>query len=354
MLSKEHFRYILLFINAIFGIVAISNLFMGCKILECSTLTLLWALIGMSATVIISKFASPRLGRHAFACVGLGCAILSLIAFFHRYINCNWNFLVCDHNVSQFRSSTAEDTAHNMAAFRSIYLCFASMMLYLIGVYTLEFKQHLAWDAICLLLAHYNMFSLIFNLYFGYGLSSINSIGLISFLALFSATRLLNLAGRSQARGLVRDDSKSRQTRWSNMMANNQDFQRQIELLNSTLSPKDNSSLAAVCESLNRKTGKLVPRTVLQDHADIERLYRDCSLLNYFFQDWVRTWFSPPPPPSATCSDEFEICNPIANYRSAFIIRVADCFPDVIRGPIKAPNRVISKVAFATTFPNTS
>jgi hypothetical protein len=86
---------------------------------------------------------------------------------------------------------------------------------------------------------------------------------------------------------------------------------------------------------------------VLQEHADINKLYRDSSVLNYFFQDWVRIWFS-----SGTRSDEFEFCNPKAPYKEVFKIHVANCSPDVVRGPIKAPNRVISKVVFVSTFPN--
>ena len=97
--------------------------------------------------------------------------------------------------------------------------------------------------------------------------------------------------------------------------------------------------LAPVCECVDDSSGKLTPITVLQPHADIDRLYRDCSVLNFFFQDWVRSWF-----PSYKI-DNFECCNPKAAYKDAFRIRVPDCIPDIVRGPIKSPNRVISKVA---------
>jgi hypothetical protein len=129
-------------------------------------------------------------------------------------------------------------------------------------------------------------------------------------------------------------------------MIKEQHFNEQIKRLKETIS---GGSLAAVDEPLDPKTKKLVPKTVLQAHADIDRLYRDCSVLNFFFQDWVRTWFR-----SDTSSNEFEFCNPKATYKDAFKIGVANCFPEVVRGPIKAPNRVISKVAFASPFPNAS
>jgi hypothetical protein len=309
--------------------------------MECSTLTLFWVLIGVSATVVISKFASPRLGRHAFSCVGLGCAMLQLIAFFHRYLNCNWNFFVCDHNVLQILSSIPEDTAQKMAAFNSIYRLCAQMMLYLFGVYSIEFKQHLAWNTICLLFAHYCMFALIINLYFDASVT-VSAFGVLGFLALVSATELIYRAGRRKAQALVLQDSTSRQVLWSDLIHSNPDFKQQITRLQSTI---NSGSLAAVSERLDPKTNKLVPQTVLQAHADIDQLYRDCSVLNYFFQDWVRTWF-----PSGTRSHEFELCNPRAPYRDAFVIRVANCFPDIIRGPIKAPNRVISKVFFVINF----
>jgi hypothetical protein len=90
---------------------------------------------------------------------------------------------------------------------------------------------------------------------------------------------------------------------------------------------------------LTPKNKEIGPHYSAADNSDIGRLYRDCSVLNYFFQDWIRTWF-----PSGIRSDDFEFCNPKAAYRDAFKIRVANCFPDIVRGPMKAPNRVISKV----------
>jgi hypothetical protein len=173
-----------------------------------------------------------------------------------------------------------------------------------------------------------------------------NLLAVLAFLALVFATELLNRTGRKRAQALVLKDSKNSQKHWSDLIDNKPDFKKEIERLHSTIS---RGSLAAVCERLDTKTKNLVPKAVLQPHADIDRLYCDCSVLNYFFQDWVRTWF-----PSGTRSDKFEFCNPEAPYKKVFNIHVADCFPDIVRGPIKAPNRVISKVAFVSIFPNTS
>jgi hypothetical protein len=306
------------------------------------TLSLFWIPIAMCATVIIAKYASPRLGRHSFACVGLGLFIIQLIVFVHRYYNCDWNFFVCDRNNYQIRSSITEDTAQKMIAFDSIYRFFAQMLLYVSGMYTLEFKQHLAWNTMFSLIAHYNLFALIMTLYFESQLSGINVFGVLSITALLSATALLHRAGRNKAKALVLQDSSSRQQHWNTLIHNSPDFKQHITRLQSTIT---GGSLTAVCERLDPTTKNLVPRTVLQTHADINKLYRDCFVLNYFFQDWVRTWF-----PSCTRSDEFEVCNPKAPYRSVFNIRVDNCFPDIVRGPIKDPNRVISKVDFANIF----
>ena len=345
MLSKERFRYILLLLGVVSLIGIIYCLLTGCNN-AIGSLLFFWFSIGMFATVIISKFASPRRGRYAVLCVAFGCAVISLIAFVQLNINCKWNFLVCDPNVSNIRSSIAGDTARTMAAFDSIYSFCAVMLVYLAGAYTLAFKQHLAWITICLLVAHFNLFYIIMTFYFD---SSLNHLCLFTFLvclALVFASELLNRSGRNKARAKVLKDYTSRTKLWDDMKIKKQDFNKHVARLQSTSS---GGSLAAVCERLDPKTKKLVPKTVLQAHADIDRLYRDCSVLNFFFQDWVRTWFR-----SDTSSDEFEFCNPKATYKDAFKIGVANCFPEVVRGPIKAPNRVISKVAFASPFPNAS
>jgi len=341
MLSKARFRYALLLI--VFGLfnVALYNLFIGCAITDCDNLILFWISIGLLATVIISKFASPRRGRYAISLVfGPGCAVIQLIWFLQRYYPCNWNYLVCEQNEAIFQSSTAKETAQKIAAFYSIYRFCALMMLYLGGGYTLAFKQHLTWNTIAVLIAHYNAISLFLVLFLNSRLVISHLMWVLVPLALLFATELLNRIGRNSAQALVLADCRFRQNLWSNLLDNGQDVKQQITLLQSTI---NGGSLKSVCEPV--KTKNLVPRTVLQEHTDIDRLYRDCSLLNYFFQDWVRTWFS---------GDQFEFCNPKAHYKKAFNIHVADCFPDIVRGPIKAPNRVISKVAFVCTFPITS
>jgi hypothetical protein len=322
MLSKQRFRVILLLIGVFLSLAFIYNASTGCGITGCNNPIVIWISIGLFVTVIISKFASPRRGRYALSYfIGLGCASIQLVSFVHH-------------------------VSEAAAVFNSIYRFFALMLLSLASAYTLAFKQHLAWNTIFLLITHYNMFSFLIFLYgFSY-FSTGNLLAALAPLVLVSATELLNRIGRNKALALVLRDSTSRQAHWQDLIRNSPDFKQHITRLQSTLR---SGSLAAVCEPVDPKTKKLVPSIVLQSHSDIDRLYRDCSVLNYFFQDWVRTWF-----PAGTRSDKFEFCNPEAPYNKVFNIHVADCFPDIVRGPIKAPNRVISKVAFVSIFPNTS
>ncbi len=313
--------------------------------MECNSPVLIWISIGAFAAVIISKFASPRRGRYTMSFViGPGCAIIHLIDFLQRYYNCNWNFLVCGQNEAIIRSSMAKETAQSIAAFDIMYRFCAQMLLFLVGGYTLAFKQHLAWNTLLLLTAHYNIIDVILFLCLNSGLLIIKFLSTLAPLAVLLATELLNRIGRKKAQELVSEDSGNSQERWNKLIDDkNPNFKNQIVKLKETI---NGGSLKAVCEPLDPKTKKFIPRTVLQPHADIDRLYRDCSALNYFFHDWVRTWFQ-----SGTYSDEFERCDPGASYKEAFKIHVADCSPDVVRGPIKSPNRVISKVAFVSTIP---
>jgi hypothetical protein len=332
MLSKQRFHVILLLISIFLSLVFIYN-YEECGIIGCSNAIIIWISIGLIATVIVSKFASPRRGRYALSYViGLGCTGIQLISFVQRYYSCNWKCLFYDNKVSA-----------TTAAFNNIYRFFALMLLSLASAYTLAFKQHLAWNTIFFLISHYNMFAF-FMLLFGFStFVTGNLLSALAPLVLVSATELLNRTGRNKALALILRDCTSRQAHWQGLIRNSPEFKQHIKRLQLTLR---GGSLAAVCEPVDPKTKKLVPITVLQTHSDIDRLYRDCSVLNYFFQDWIRTWF-----PSGICSDDFEFCNPKAAYRDAFKIRVANCFPDIVRGPIKAPNRVISKVVSPQSSP---
>jgi hypothetical protein len=341
MLSKEAFRYLLVFIGVWSFISGTFGYFTGQCIevkLECINVVLVCVSIGLFAAVIISKFASPRRGRYTLLFFGIfGCVLIDVILFVRRYYICNGTFSC----FSGHRNNVSEV----LAAFFHIYGFCAVMLLYLGGLYTLSFKQHVAWNTLFLLQVHYNVFAVIKTYVFDSVVSSVNLIGCLSLTALVVATELLNRFGTKKAQASVSKDSEKSQERWKNLMidGNNTNFKKQIEELKKTA---QGGSLKAVCEPLDPKTKKFIPRIVLQTHADIDRLYRDCSVLNYFFQDWVRTWFQ-----SGTNSDEFECCNPEAPYKKAFKIHVANCFPDVVRGPIKSPNRVISKVVFISTIP---
>ena len=100
------------------------------------------------------------------------------------------------------------------------------------------------------------------------------------------------------------------------------------------------SNFAPACENLSPENS-LIPIQVLQPHSsiDIDQIFRDCTVLNFFFQDWVRMWFT-----SGKDKDEFEYCNPKSQHKDIFKLHIGDCFPEVLRGPIKSPNRAISKV----------
>jgi hypothetical protein len=336
MLSKDRFHVVLLLIGAVSLIIAITALFSNCDVTDCNVLTLFLVFLGLNATVIVSKFVSPRCGRLTVCAMGFGCSALHVIVFVYRYYNCTWNFIACNNLASKIRPSISDKTAQELVAFDYIYRFAGVLAIYSAGIYSLLCKQHLTWVVLCLLTAHYNLFVVIITFYLYTNFPSENLFVLIGILVLLSATEMLYRAGSRKARLLVLQDSINRQANWSKMLADIHGFKDQITGLQSIIS---RGSLAAVCEPLDSKNN-FVPITVLQAHADLDTLYRDCSVLNFFFQDWVRTWFA-----SGKSSDDFEFCNPKAYYKDVFMLRVPNCFPDVIRGPIKAPNRAISKVS---------
>jgi hypothetical protein len=335
MMSKERFRYILLLIAVVSLIVAIITLLQGCDITDCNTLILFLVFLGLVAAVIVSKFHSPRLGRLAVCVLGFGCSVAHVTVFVHRYHSCSWDFIVCNDLNAIIRPSIDYSTARNAVAFDYIYRFAAVLLIYISGIYTLLFKQHVAWTTLCATAVHYNLFVVIMTLYVYTQFPSVNLFVTLAVILLLSSSWLLYRAGRTKAQAIVLCDADSRQARWASLMAGHLGFEEHVSRLQAVIS---GGSLAPVCEMLD-SDNKLVPITVLQAHADMDRLYRDCSLLNFFFQDWIRSWF-----PSGKSGSDLEFCNPNAYYKNAFKIRVARCFPDVIRGPIKAPNRVISKV----------
>ncbi len=146
-----------------------------------------------------------------------------------------------------------------------------------------------------------------------------------------------NRWGKIEARNLVLADLNERQMKWSDFISDSVQFKR-FEDLDSQLRE---SALGPVCERVSAQND-LVPIIVYQEHGDIDRLYRDCVALNFFFQEWIRLWFV-----SCNSKGEFECCNPKSLFKNTFNIHIEDCFPEVLRGPIKAPNRVISKVSAA-------
>jgi hypothetical protein len=200
-----------------------------------------------------------------------------------------------------------------------------------------------AWllvSSFTLFLAHYGVFLVVMNLTMLRPPSKasfvVNGFVGVGCACLLCITEFLKRLGKAKARKLVLQDLQLRQLQWSQIINNPVQSQKieQIEVL------MRRSNFAPVCENLSPENS-LIPIQVLQPHSsiDIDQIFRDCTVLNFFFQDWVRMWFT-----SGKDKDEFEYCNPKSPHKDIFKLHIGDCFPEVLRGPIKSPNRAISKV----------
>jgi hypothetical protein len=139
--------------------------------------------------------------------------------------------------------------------------------------------------------------------------------------------------GRERARKLVMEDRRGREDLW-NVEAASPVYTQITSFLNS-------SSWFHVVEQISLKNNDLVPIIVEEEEGHIDTLFRNGVLLNFFFQDWVKSWFS---------SDvHFETSNPKSDCKHIFDIKMPHVKVQVLRGPIKQPSRAIAKVRIHTT-----
>lgn len=75
---------------------------------------------------------------------------------------------------------------------------------------------------------------------------------------------------------------------------------------------------------------------VLQNESNIDALYRNGVVINFFFQDWIKSWFED--------GTRLEASNPRLNFKDVFDIHIPHVKANVLRGPIKQPTRAIAKV----------
>jgi hypothetical protein len=328
MLSKSIFRFVMISIGIIAIVVGINSfLDLG---LSGSALVLFWTGTLMSAGAVVAIFSAPRYGRYLFSLLFIGDMIIHSSIF---AASCIQNRSVLSANDSSLLISSKA-----LGEFGRLYQFLAQLLFFAAMFYTITFRQRYAWACMMIFLAHYMIFLIIMNLTMLRPPSQLN-FAIHGFVAvgctvLFLITEVAKRLGTVKAQKSVLKDLQSRQTQWSEMISNpseRQKFDRIESLLQS-------GGLSAICEQLSRKQN-LVPIRVVQQHNDIDKLFRDCTVLNFFFQDWVRLWFT-----SGGAKDEFEYCNPKSQFNEIFKLHFNDCTCEVLRGPIKSPKRTISKV----------
>ena len=178
-----------------------------------------------------------------------------------------------------------------------------------------------AWllvSSFTMFLAHYGVFLVVMNLTMLRPPSKasfvVNGFVGVGCACLFCITEFLKRLGKAKARKLVLQDLQLRQLQWSQIINNPVQSQKieQIEVL------LRKSNFATVCENLSPENS-LIPIQVLQPHSsiDIDQIFRDCTVLNFFFQDWVRMWFT-----SGKDKDEFEYCNPKSQHKDIFKLHI--------------------------------
>lgn len=330
MMSKPIFRVVMIFmglVEILFGIR--TSLDVG--VFAGSALVLFWTGSVKSLGAITAIFFPPRYGRYLFSMLFVGNVIILTSIFVASYFKNNGSILNADDERS-FISSRV------WAEFGRSYQFFALLVYFFVMFYSVTFRQRFAWSFCLIFLAHKLFFDVLMNLTMlrPPGTMYIYSNGLAGTgcICLLMVTEVSKRLGKAKAQRLVLADLYQRQSQWSDLIKDLDQIQK-FEGIESLLLKSD---LSPICEKLNRNHN-LIAIDVFQEHADIDKLYCDCTVLNFFFQDWVRMWFT-----SGNLNHEFEYCNPKSPFKDIFKIQISDCFPEVLRGPIKSPNRSIAKV----------
>ncbi len=331
MLSKSIFRFVMTSIGIIAIIFGI-NSFLDAGLLGGSALTLFWTGTLLASGSIVPIFAAPRYGRRLYSVLFIGDIVIHSSTF---VANCYINRSVLNANDSSLLISSKA-----LGEFGRLYQFLAQLLFFAAMFYTITFRQRYAWSCMMIFLSHYTLFLVIMNLTMIRPPSrlsfAVNGFVAVGCTILFLITEVAKRLGKVKAQKLVLNDLQMRQMQWSTII-NNPHERQKFDSIESLL---QSGSLSPICERLSREQN-LIPIRVLQQHNDIDKLFRDCTVLNYFFQDWVRMWFT-----SGSAKNEFEYCNPKSQFNDIFKLHFKDCVCEVLRGPIKSPNRVISKVMF--------
>jgi hypothetical protein len=304
-----------------------------------SAIILLWTGAAVVAASLLAMCFAPRYGRYMYALLFCGNAAIQIAVFVAGYF-ANGRSVLFHGDEDLLIASRIS------AEFCRIYQFMSRLLFFLLMLYSVMLKQRIAWRSFTIFMIHYNAFIIIMNKAVlrppSNASLTLSAVTITVCACLLLVTEISNRWGKMKARNLVLEDLNERKMKWSNFICDSVQFER-FEEIDSRL---QKSGLGPVCERISAQND-LIPIIVHQEHGDIDRLYGDCIVLNYFFQDWIRLWFI-----SGKSKDEFECCNPKSPFKDAFKLHIEDCFPEVLRGPIKAPNRAIAKVTFLSFCPH--
>ncbi len=338
MYSKPIFRWSMFAIGVIyFAIATLSLLQSG----PTGAITLYWMGFCILTSAVLSQFLAPRWGRYWMTAVFCGASVLHTVGFvvnYFTYARGAGSFAFAPEDNQRLISSRSVGEFAKTYQFLSFLLVFSSV------AYSLLFRQEQAWRFMMATMLHYEIFLIVMNetmiLPPGPTAIFINSFTGVLCFVLLLVTETARYLAVSRAKKLVMSDLIERRSQWTSFKADGTNA-RTLERLDALLC---SGKLSACCEKASEKTGNLIAIKVSQPHKDIERLYHDAALLNYFFQDWVKSWFND------DSDTSLELCNPKYSFKEIFKIRIPDCAPEVLRGPIKSPRRSISKVRSSDIF----
>jgi hypothetical protein len=328
MLSKTVFLVLMLFIGCLAIAIGINAYFQSGW--EGNASVLFWTGSCMFTGSAVSYFKSPRIGRYVY-CALFGGDTLIFLAIFVT-ISIRNGGLISDSD--RLYIITGNEALANFAKF---YQNFSLFLIYSSMFYVMTFRQKVFWRCFCITLSHLGFYLLFFNFFFFKPPGTINFVinGFVAVgcAALLAISEIAARNGRERARKLVMADRRGREDLW-NVEAASPVYTQITSFLNS-------SSWFHVVEQISLKNNDLVPIIVEEEEGDIDTLFRNGVLLNFFFQDWVKSWFS---------SDvHLEASNPKSDCKQIFDIKIPHVKIQVLRGPIKQPSRAIAKVSIPAT-----
>ena len=324
MLSKPVFQLLMLFIGALAIAIGVNsfnqNGWLG------NAIVLLWTGKCMFMGSTIAYFKAPRLGRYIYCLLFCGDTVI-FVALFIANIVINRGLL----SDSDHSSMLTRDEA--LASFARLYRDFSLFMVYAPMSYAMVFRQRVFWCCFCLSMTHLGTTLMLINAFVFRSPGTINWV-INAFiaagtLALLAITELCAQNGRNRARKLVVRDRFFREGLWVQQMSASTIFVELVSFLEA-------SSFSPVVERLSSRNNDLVSIEVLQNESNIDALYRNGVVINFFFQDWIKSWFED--------GTRLEASNPRLNFKDVFDIHIPNVKANVLRGPIKQPTRAIAKV----------